>query len=250
MRYFVLLLLIFPFSSCKKKTPEPKYGTLNIKLIDSPAQYDHVYIDIQQVKINHSELGWLNAGPTITGVYDLLDFNNGIDTLLFSNKIAVGKITQIRLVLGTNNTLVKDGITYALSVPGSAESGLKINVQEDITENGNVTRWVDFDAYRSIIQLGNGTYKLMPVLRSYNTNGNGIIKGSIIPLDADPLVYAISNGDTMTAIPENNGSFQFNGMNGIYDLYFVPFNTSYTGFSLLNQQVAGGQVLDLGAHSF
>ena len=50
------------------------------------------------------------------GVYDLLTLRNGTDTLLASGTIPEGKIKRIKITLGTNNSLVKDSVSYPLNL--------------------------------------------------------------------------------------------------------------------------------------
>lgn len=252
MRSILLLLtIILVLFSCKKKpTEEVGNGTLNLRLTDSPALYEHLYLDIQEVQVNHSEKGWITVGPQVAGLYDILAYNNGIDTLLGTKSIQVGTISQIRLILGNSNSIVVNGITSAITVQGSAQSGLKININQEITANATINRWIDFDVAKSVVELGNGQYILKPVLRSYNEHENGRISGTILPGDAEPLVLAITGNDTIAAIPEADGSFKFSGLNGVYDIHFIPYNASYNGFSIYNQQVVAGQELFLGLLSF
>jgi hypothetical protein len=42
--------------------------------------------------------------------------------------------------------------------------------------------YFDFDANKSIVKLGNGGYKLKPVIRTVETAISGAIKGTITPI--------------------------------------------------------------------
>ena len=62
--------------------------------------------------------------------------------------------------------LVLDGgATQDLDVPSGAQSGLKINVGQDVQKNATLELKLDFDANASLVQEGNGSWKLKPVLR-------------------------------------------------------------------------------------
>lgn len=41
--------------------------------------------------------------------------------------------------------------------------------------------WLDFDAGRSVVEIGNGNYILKPVIRIYSEATSGAIKGSVLP---------------------------------------------------------------------
>ncbi len=49
---------------------------------------------------------------TNQGIYNLLEFVNGQDTLIVDEDIPSGYISQIRLVLGENNTVMVDSVVH------------------------------------------------------------------------------------------------------------------------------------------
>jgi hypothetical protein len=211
----MLSAAIFSLHSCKKDDDDTTTGgtaKVTMRLTDGPAEYDHVYIDIQQVVVTMEGSAAVTVAPVRPGVYDILDFSNGIDTLLMEASVPAGKVSQIRLVLGNNNSVVIDGTTYPMSTPSAQESGLKLNLKETLVANGAYTFWLDFDAGKSIVTTGNGGYKLKPVIRAYSAATNGRIKGYVLPLNAFATVYAINGTDTLSAIPDGTGFFMFSGL--------------------------------------
>ncbi|HEV8079174.1 MAG TPA: DUF4382 domain-containing protein [Chitinophagaceae bacterium] len=88
---------------------------------------------------------------------------NGVDTLLATGTVPTGMVKEIRLILGSNNTVVVGGVSYPLTIPSGSESGLKIKVNKELSATLE-TLIVDFDAALSI-NLESGSYKLRPVLR-------------------------------------------------------------------------------------
>ena len=90
---------------------------LEVRMTDAPADYQEVNVDIQGVQVNSQTgdpaTGWQSL--TISkGVYNLLKFSNGLDTLLGHVDLPAGHVSQIRLVLGTNNSVKINGVTTAL----------------------------------------------------------------------------------------------------------------------------------------
>jgi hypothetical protein len=61
-------------------------------------------------------------------------------------------------------------------------SGLKLQVNQTLQEGIMCT--FDFDANKSIVKLGNGGYKLKPVIRTVETAISGAIKGTITPIES------------------------------------------------------------------
>src|SRR5437867_13069753 len=109
---FVLFFVsIFLLNACTKNSNSSlssDEATMSVYLTDDPAIYDKVNIDIESVEINDGS-GWRPLHMINPGVYNLLNFRNGRDTILASSRLAQSRISQIRLVLGTNNSVVIDG---------------------------------------------------------------------------------------------------------------------------------------------
>lgn len=238
-----LLLSVFWLACSDDKT-----ARLEVRLTDAPGDYEEVNIDIQRVEINSGEgnSGWTSLNVE-SGVYNILKLTNGLDTLLASAELPAGRISQIRLVLGSNNTVKVGGVTKPLSTPSAQQSGLKLNLQTVLTEGITYTITLDFDAARSIVVTGNGTYILKPVIRALETATSGSIKGTVTPLDAAPAVFAIAGTDTVaTAYTDEAGKFILRSIPpGTYTVAFDPKD----GF--LSQQkndvsVTLGNVTDLG----
>lgn len=163
MLSIILFVCAITFFSCSK---DNNSGTSNlqVKLTDAPAAYDQVNVDIREVKVNFRDdsTGWISLN-TNAKVYNLLRLQNGVDTLLATGTVQTGIVKEIRLILGSNNTVVVGGVSYPLTIPSGSESGLKIKVGKNINA-GLATLIVDFDAALSI-NLEPGGYKLRPVLR-------------------------------------------------------------------------------------
>ena len=153
--------------SCQKENDGGGSGStmLRVNMTDAPFAADSVNVDIRQVRVNYrgDSTQWADLN-TVAGVYDLLGLQNGVDTLIASGVIPSNSVKQIRFVLGTNNTIVVNGVSYPLTIPSGAESGLKLNIDKQL--NGQLDSiLIDFDAAMSIHQTGNGTYMLRPVLK-------------------------------------------------------------------------------------
>lgn len=236
------------FFSCSN---EDKMARLEIRLTDAPGDYDEVNIDIAGVEV-HSDGAGENEGwrslPVASGVYNILDLTGGLDTLLVAEELPAGKISQIRLLLGANNSIVVDGTKKPLSTPSGQQSGLKLNVHTTLTEGVTYKMLLDFDAARSIVHTGNDSYKLKPVIRVITAATSGAIKGTVAPVEATPAVYAIfASGDTAaTAYANQQGAFLLRGLDpGTYTVRFSPA-TGYTITEKSGVQVSTGEVTDLG----
>ncbi|MBL7873985.1 MAG: DUF4382 domain-containing protein [Cyclobacteriaceae bacterium] len=248
MKKFLGLILLSVFwLACSN---DDKTARLNVRLTDAPGDYEEVNIDIQSVEIHNSDGNSTEGWKTLNvekGVYNILELSNGLDTLLATAEVPAGRISQIRLILGSNNSVKVGGITKALSTPSAQQSGLKLNLQADLTEGITYTIILDFDAARSIVEKGNGNYSLKPVIRALEEATSGAIKGTITPIEAMPAVFAIAGTDTVaTAYTDEMGKFILRGVpSGSYTVSFNP-KEGYAPKQSENVTVTIGSVTDLG----
>lgn len=219
--------------------------TMKIHLTDAPAGFDAVYVDVQEVKVHSDVTGWVNLAAN-PGIYNLLDLSNGLDTLIGTGNVPVGNVSQIRLVLGANNSLVKDGVSYPLATPSAQQSGLKLNVHETLEAGIVYELWLDFDATRSIVETGNGSYILKPVIRTFTQANSGAIKGMVVPAITAPYVMAINGTDTLGTVADPSGYFLIPGVPaGTWTVQFTPTNGQNV-FTLNGVSVSTGLVTDVG----
>lgn len=154
--------------SCKKT--EAEYGRMIIRLTDAPTNaYQEVNVEIKEVTVHvvpaSSNGQWVSL-KTKSGIYDLLKLQNGIDTTIAeTDQIPVGKVTQVRLILGTNNTVLLNNVSYPLTVPSGTNTGLKLPGPIDVTPNAAVQILLDFDASKSVLDKGNQEFQLKPVIQ-------------------------------------------------------------------------------------
>ena len=246
-KFLTLILASFVLFiyACEKNDGTAKF---NLHLTDAPADYDSVLIDIQSVEIHFSsddDGGWMTLENLNTGVYDLLQFNNGLDTLLSSTDLPAGTISQIRLILGENNSLFIDGEEFALTTPSAYTSGLKLNVHAQLEAGITYDMWIDFDAARSIVNTGSGKYNLKPVIRVYNEATSGAIKGIVSPAEAEPYVFLVIDGDTLGSIADTTGFFMLSGVpEGTYKVKLEPVEP-FSNKEISNIGVEMGIVTDL-----
>ncbi len=146
--------------------PEDKNAYLQIRLTDAPGDIDAVFIDLLQVQIKTQQTNGFLDLNTIAGVYDLLQYQAGDDTLIVNDSLPAGQIQQIRLILGPQNRVMVDSVLYDLKVPSGMESGIKINFSSIAVQDSLTQILLDFDAEKSIVKQGNGRYSLKPVIKA------------------------------------------------------------------------------------
>lgn len=164
-----LFAVVSGIISCQKESAQEQgNSTLNIRLTDAPIPYDEVNVDIREVRVRFDDHsgpgdGWVSL-VTYPGIYNLLDYQNGVDTLLATGAFPFRVVKEIRFILGPNNSIMDTGVLYPLEIPSGSESGLKIKVDKKLGLTLD-TIVIDFDAGLSVKKEGPGDYKLRPVLK-------------------------------------------------------------------------------------
>ena len=209
-------------NSCSSDSTSGTYA-YNVRMTDAPGPYEKVNIDLKAVEVtgNNGQTVLLN---TTAGIYNLLEFSNGLSTLIATSELSDANVSQIRLILGSNNTVVVGGVTYPLDTPSAEQSGLKLQVHQTLLADIQNEILLDFDANASIVKTGNGTYKLKPVVRTIVTAITGNIKGSITPIGTLAVVTATSVDAVEYSSSVNAlGEFQISGLlPGIYTFTITP----------------------------
>ena len=222
INFLLLSVLIgsLSLSSCLSKNGTT--STLSVRMTDAPGPYNAVYVDIVGVEVTgtNNDAVLLNVNP---GIYNLLNFSNGKDTLIGTGTLDVGNVEQIRLILGPNNSVMVNHISYPLSTPSAEQSGLKLQVHKTLEAGVEYEILLDFDANQSIVETGNGTYKLKPVIRTIDNAISGSIKGKITPIGQIATITATSSTSSYSSVVNANGDFLIKGLPaGTYSVTITP----------------------------
>ena len=208
----VAMMVVFLFS-CHKNEQSGGQAQLQLRLIDNPpagVNIKEVWVDIQAVELmgNDSTQPVLLSGVH-PGVYNLLELTNGKDTLIADALIPAGNISQIRLILGTDNFIITStGQKLLLKTPSAQQSGLKVQLHQAV-EGGLLYRLtLDFDVARSIVFAGNSSNVILkPVLRVLTfVPSGGNVSGAVVPDSVLTAVIAIQGVDTIASAFTNPAS--------------------------------------------
>ena len=221
-------LAIILLSACSDKATEGM-ADIQFHLTDHPGDYQEVNIDVQEVHVIVNDS--LIELSTNQGIYNLLEFVNGKDTLIADDQVPEGFISQIRLVLGEENTLKIDDELHDLKTPSAQQSGLKLNIHNEFVSGESYVYILDFDVDKSIVKKGNGGYNLKPVIHVFTEAITGSLAGVVLPDSARPMVRAFNESDTHSTFPDTlTGEYLIRGLEeGMYSLEFLPlepFNDS------------------------
>lgn len=246
---FVFIALVAFISCSDDDTKEQGTSRLMVSMTDAPGEYEHVYVDVQDVVVKYIESeGEVSLGNINVGVYDLLELTGGISVLLADEEVPSGHITQMRLILGSENSIVIDGETHPLQTPSAQQSGLKLNVNQTLEPGIMYDFLLDFDVNESIVVQGNGDYLLKPVIRASTAAESGSISGTVLPVGFQTLVTASNTEHIISAYTNAQGIFVLHGVpEGTHTLTIEPELTSGFGILVLeNVVVTNGEITALG----
>lgn len=241
--------------------------------------FAHVYVTITDVQASlsasagNSDAGWTDLTPKLSSQPKQIDLlgqaNNScfLATLGDAQELQAGNYQQIRLMLAPNSAsvsnnacasagtancvvLTADNSVHALQLSSEAQTGIKIPSGQIASGGFTVTSGqtkdldIDFNTCASIVQEGNGQYRLKPVLHAgevstTSTSINGTVLDSATgnPVDGQVMV-ALEQKDSagvdrivMTTMADADGSFVFCPIPaGTYDVVIVGVSTSGTAY--------------------
>ncbi len=270
--WFAAAFMLIALVACQKGSSVNTAETLQVFLTDGPADYDAVNIDITAVEAKidscaahrgddrhgdqdgdqddhqrrHDDFGdWVSLSAT-PGIYDVLKLRNGIDTLLATGSVN-GTIRKIRITLGSNNTITKNGVTYPLVLSNETANYLYVHLRNEHRHHDSASRvgvWVDFDISRSIVEA-NGVFYLKPALRPFCDQNFAGLEGRVLPAAADAIVKVYNSTDTAIAIPNPDGRFRVRGLPaGTYNVLFDG-NNGYSDQTISNVVLQTGKSVHL-----
>ncbi len=252
----IVILSILFIAGCSKNNPvsSQESGTLQINMIDSPANYDQVNIVIDSVTAHSTSSdttsGWVTLNNK-TESYDLLRLVNGVSAVIGKAQIHSGTYSQLRLYIGSGSNIVIGGNTFPLITPSGTESGVKININSTIQSGNTNTLTLDFNAYSSIVVTGNllnPKYILKPVISVVSSGSTGIIEGTVSPDTVSTSVWAYNSTDTLSTSTDNTGGFKLENVPpATYSVKFIPGDTAaYSDTTITNVSVKASNTTKLG----
>jgi hypothetical protein len=156
------ILIACSFVACEKTNYEV-VSTLNVRLAStSSIDAEQLNIDIRQVQVNYGDTSWLLLS-TPDQVYNLLDFQNGLDTLIAQGDIpATSIVKQLRLTLGSENSIKMKGKLFSFATEGTP-TDLTFFLNKKLNRKDE-TITLNFDPALSISQSAEGTYQFNPAV--------------------------------------------------------------------------------------
>jgi hypothetical protein len=177
-----MALMLGMAAACGSSTGPSGTGSLSVMLKDSPYSDAKsllvTFSDVSVHKDDQAEESWTKlpfAGGATGRTCDLKKLVDAQD-VLGTGSLTAGHYTQIRLTV-TSATLYFDNAAVGpacdvtvtapagLSAPVEVSSGVvKLNREFTVADGGATTMLLDFDGDKSVNQVGNGQYRMSPVI--------------------------------------------------------------------------------------
>jgi hypothetical protein len=280
--FSTLLMLAAVVTGCSRSVahdiqpnPTTPLRNVNLYLTDAPADFQHVYFDIQKIEVkvdldqthaNDDSFGdndedyddteevdqfgrWvtLNVAPQ---QLDVLALRNGVERLM-GNAAVPTRIRKVRITVGDENRLINgEGRDCRLALINDTEHLLYVRVKAADMDNslpGTTELRLDVDLARSIVAAGD-EYVLTPQMRLFNLQTTGAVSGNISPTDAGARVMITDGlGFETGAIPApQEGMFLVRGLRPGVVYTVMVTAPGYNDYEIRDVMVERGGELQLG----
>lgn len=251
--FLLPILLVALFVSCEKFDESPK-ALVNVLLIDAPATWDSVIVEIQGVELDFVPDGRDGEIQKIFLPYEPGDKEVDISQLVGGTSLPVartemhmGQITGVTLRLGTANTLFLKDKGYPLALPNGNTDYFQ-EVRIDLEKGISIDLILDFDLEKSIQIVDDSPleFAFNPTILAYPGIERGQVSGTVTPTKLKPVIYAVGEGESLSTHVNTSGKFLFRLQEGIYTLHIDPKNSEYAD-TLFTVEVEAGETTVLDA---
>ena len=203
--------MLMVVTSCNKKSTDASKVRFN--LTDAPAQFDAMFIDVTGIQVHTEGGGWTSLHSSL-GVINILDYVNGSTAIVAEGELAAGTtIDAIHLMLGSNNSVVVNGVSHALTNTAALQSGLTVAINNTLQAGGSYDWTIDFDAAQSVMADATGSFAFTPTIR----------------LIVDPLTFNADATGTGGGSTNSTGGISIGGSSGVTGSVGASGSTSGSG---------------------
>ena len=165
------LLFLFFLSSCSKEIETETFensSLVSVKLQGTQSVLNKANIEVIDVQFRILEdetepNAWVSLNTINTGIHDLTDITDDqVVTLVDFEEIPTGFIYSIKLVLGDQNSVLKNGIEYELDMIDGYENASENIVGKQLIANKLYEFLIEFDVDRSVSFSSDGDANLNP----------------------------------------------------------------------------------------
>ncbi len=246
---FMAILAVMMLGCGNSKSSQGR-GTLGVSITDATTTgFEAVNVTVSMVRVHQSstasenDSGWSDITLTPPRKINLINLTNGVLDTLGQTSLPAGHYTQLRLVLVPNtganiaNSVVLSGTTTELPLftPSGVQTGIKLIHEFDVAPGQHVDLVLDFNALKSVVTRGNGSYALKPVIKvipTLLTGIEGFVETSL--LGSNVMVSAqVSGSEVRSTMPDPvTGEFFLSHLDaGNYDVVITADNHATAAIS-------------------
>jgi Domain of unknown function (DUF4382) len=269
-------LTVFLVSCSSNSNNSMQMATVQVSLSDPATcsapqgSFSHIYVTVTDVRIHQSstasdtDSGWVDLAPGLAASPVQVDLLGAATQcflkMLGSSEIQPGSYQQIRILLADNSATVSGNqcgsaancVVLAsdplnprpLQLSSESKTGIKIPSGQIaggkfvVAAGESKDLNLDFNACRSIVTEGGGTFRLKPVLHAGEVAPQAAISGTVIdaatqaPIVGGNTVVALEQSDSngvdrvvMETVTDSSGAFSFCPVaSGTYDIVIAAVN--------------------------
>lgn len=226
--YLIPIVSLLFFASCEDRDSSPK-ALLNLILVDSPATWDSVFVEINGVDIEVLVEGRDTQSQTLFLEYKsgdkrikVSDLVGGNALLLGRKELPIGQIISAKIILGDNHSMFLNEKKYVLELSDPSKNEISLETAIDIVQGTSYDIILDLDLEKSIVQVSESpvTYELDPTFILIDGAGTVDISGTLKPTSLYPAVRLSNGEDTVTTHTDAAGKYYFRVQAGSYKIYF------------------------------
>lgn len=225
-------------------------------LVNFTANITAINVDIRSVSVMMmSDTSHWDSLNIRSGVYNLINLKNGLDTALGTTSLKEGQVKAFRIVFGNDNSVTANGVTVQLGMQFASTFVVPVWSDSIVLGNSALQVWMDIDAGHSIAEVGQGNFSLKPFIRFFTSN-SASVTGMVAPRSSAPVVGVIDGTDTLIALPTfpagdttgtAPGMWEVRGLKaGSVNVIVHATAPNFMDTAYLNVAVMNGQTTDLG----
>ncbi|SFU08045.1 protein of unknown function [Algoriphagus locisalis] len=238
--YLILFVSILIFTSCEDPDSSPK-SLVNLILVDSPAKWDSVFVEINGVDLEVLVDGRETQSQTFFLEYKsgnkrvkISDLVAGNALLLGRDELPLGQIIGVSILLGDDHSMFFNEREYVLELSEGSDNTIPLATSLDLEQGISYDLILDMDLEKSIIEASESplTYELDPFFSIQRGAGTVEVRGSVDPASLFPAIYLSDGSDSISTHTDASGNYIFRVQPGNYRLYFDAKDELYLNQSL------------------
>lgn len=243
--YFITIICVLFFASCEDPDASPK-ALLNLILVDSPAKWDSVFVEIEGVDIEVLAIGRETQSQTFFLEYKsgdkrikVSELVGGNALLLGRSELPIGQIISAKIILGSDHYMYFDQKKYPLKVSDPSQNEILLTTSIDTERGISYDIVLDIDLQKSIKEVSESplTYVLDPTFTLMNGAETVDISGVLKPVTLYPAVYLSDGKDTVSTHTDATGKYYFRVPAGSYKIYFDAKDDLYLDTAYLQELI-------------